>query len=713
MEEQRGTNTTRLYNRILEQEEKLEKLAFDLCSSTRSGDHGRAAWLESRHTLKLVYEELFVSDPEFFHKGHLLGTFWMRLYYGIVKRVRAILDGPHHESRKGLRETDVQLIKEDIIGILEEGMGFFMIILYRLEDEYVCDAAPRIGGDSFAPRVYSAKRKRSRAPEDLIRSLMYECLIYLGDLSRYRCAFLSNAGPEDGLEMARGLSLSAGQYRKATRLMPDHGHSYNQLAVLSCLQDDVLSGVTLYLRASLCVHSFGKSAENLLTLCRRVVNIPEERLALAQDSVMAAVLGLLLRLVAALIVHELSRSGQSVHLDGIRASLGRLLAIAGSPTLFSGHFDEKDESSLIMLTSSLIFTTDFLQRASKGTEAASHSTFLSTSQCILLEWIFALADKILRHSFTCPMESPGLKSLSLIVLWLVHSDIIQRLKNTTIDPRLLPSFDLHFHNFLRSVAEAVSRFEDIQVDSLPEHFLLTEDSAVVGTRAFTTIFMDRTAQNDDRLRVKRILAAVHSLHERDELLVFDHKVDAFYCRDDYEKMVKRELMGSRLAKQRLTTELSTLQGRPNNDNDGHPALWHLIETESIVDNWTEIEPLIEARKMRLIITLSALRYLDHAKNDRAGTSRKIMRYVSSQTPSNLIHLQHPDETIDEDSANLPPTATHRVAFLAAIRYFTHLNHGFAPLVVLSRNIVLNEILNQQGIEYIRDISSYLCSLNAP
>ncbi|PJF19661.1 Methylase involved in ubiquinone/menaquinone biosynthesis [Paramicrosporidium saccamoebae] len=629
MEERRKVTTTQLYNRILECEERFDRLSFDLLASMRSGDHGRVQWLEARYLLKLLHEELLTADVEFVAKSQLLEPLWRRLYYGVVEQAR--------------RAEDEQVGLE-VLALIDEGLGFFMILCYRLQKAL----------DAFKddmPLFIRTISKKKVVPVDLVNGLIYESLVYMGDLMRYRHGSVSTQQAD--------LSLAEGQYKRAAKLLPDLGHAYNQLAVLCCIQDEVLHAITYYLRAAMSVTPFPKSTDNLLAICRRVVNIPEERLALSEDPAMAAFFGLLARLMAAVIVHDTTRNTQSVHLESITSGLAKLL-----PRL---QFDLKPKELDVLhhLLMGMILSVEFLQHQSDD----GRSRYLSASQMRLVLWIICCCEKFLLTKM--------ISIVSPVCLWFTRSDIIKRILST--DAVTIP-FDEAWSRFLRVLAESRAELGDLSVSCTNELLL--------GTRPFGHFELE--SPQDCIKKAIKVLADEHFL------LIYDPDADSYYLR---EETSRKDLLGTRLAKQKLTREVLSLQSSIPKEVL-FESTWHLVDAETLLKFWNLIEPRLEARSFRLIITLAVLRFLDVAKADPGHmiVARQIMRCIASFSKKidSPVHLQHPSE-ISETA--LPALAKHHKALLSAY-YFYKQPRGLKPLVILSNDPLLDGILSKLNVDHV-------------
>jgi hypothetical protein len=171
-------------------------------------------------------------------------------------------------------------------------------------------------------------------------------------------------------------------------------------------------------------------------------------------------------------------------------------------------------------------------------------------------------------------------------------------------------------------------------------------------------------------------------------------------------MSPKDLLGTRLARQKLATEVSSLQSSFPKESTVE-STWHLIDAETLLKFWNLIEPRLENRSFRLIITLAVLRFLDVAKTNpgQMTTARQIMRCIASfsKKVDSPVHLQHPSEISE---TTIPTLAKHHKALLSAY-YFYKQPRGLRPLVILSSDPLLNGVLNKLDIAHISNIEIYL------
>jgi hypothetical protein len=362
--------------------------------------------------------------------------------------------------------------------------------------------------------------------------------------------------------------------------------------------------------------------------------------------------------------------------------------------------DPNDEGTLMTIFATIILTVEFL--------AQPGDTHIGRGgQLRLIEWLFNVADRILRQTFLeeDPSRTPGLKALSLVSLWLGRTDVMARISNTNISQ--CAGFDVALGNILRTYSEAMSKLEltgDFAMDKVDVSLLLPEDRALLGTRPFAHLDPLQIT-SDATIRIARIRQVVLHLSQTTAFLIYDQELQTFHFREDYERIIKRDTLGIRLARQRLLDQVGNLEASINTEAET-TSPWHLLDAESLINHWQQLEQLIP--QMRLLVTLSTLRFLDFAKNDndRAPIARRIMRCISRNIRGTTLHLQNPRESVDVMIRESTNTGKHHRAFISAQAYFATKSE-FQPMVILTEDPILGDILDQLRIEYIADINLYL------
>lgn len=115
-------NDDSIDSKVLEYQAAYDRTSFKLPTSILSGDHRRREWNELRISLKSVYLDLIMSDPEFAAQastgsnvaggggGRILGDLWRRIYYRPIEELRVALasspsDGKAEDGSKANKKN--------------------------------------------------------------------------------------------------------------------------------------------------------------------------------------------------------------------------------------------------------------------------------------------------------------------------------------------------------------------------------------------------------------------------------------------------------------------------------------------------------------------------------------------------------------------------------------------------------------------------------
>ncbi|KAG9405449.1 hypothetical protein AC1031_003344 [Aphanomyces cochlioides] len=96
---------------------------------------------------------------------------------------------------------------------------------------------------------------------EALRHSMFRCLIFLGDIARYRELHSQKA--------KKNFIAAEGYYHRALQIMPENGNPHNQLAVLATYIEAETIAVYRYCRSLLLPHPFATAEENLSLLFER------------------------------------------------------------------------------------------------------------------------------------------------------------------------------------------------------------------------------------------------------------------------------------------------------------------------------------------------------------------------------------------------------------------------------------------------------------
>ncbi|CAM6046137.1 unnamed protein product [Sphagnum compactum] len=241
------------YNQALELEKQLRvvvqaKGPFD--------SHARAL----RNNIRECYEAVVLEDHEFAEVHEVEQAIW-RLHYKQIDEFRAKIKknssiaaaGPAVPIPGGKSASKQELMHKILAAFksfLGEATGFYHNLILKLRAKH------DLPQDYLAFEVTSDDDEKRAAEVKRCESSCHRCLIFLGDLARYKEVH------GDGQDW----SVSAGYYLQASALWPSSGNPHNQLAVLATYVGDELLAVYRYCRSLAVKSPFLTSRDNLVLL---------------------------------------------------------------------------------------------------------------------------------------------------------------------------------------------------------------------------------------------------------------------------------------------------------------------------------------------------------------------------------------------------------------------------------------------------------------
>ncbi|XP_056644486.1 nonsense-mediated mRNA decay factor SMG5 [Diorhabda sublineata] len=230
----------KLYRSISEQAKRLD----DARSCARTVvDLFSPNLLIQRKKLCEYCERLIFSDPILYgRKGEEL--LWRKGYYDVVS------------TSKKLKKKEY--LPEEICHItahINAGIGFYNHMLSKLQYNF------NLNIESFIDfsLIHSGNKDVKVEAVDWAKQSVHQCLIYLGDLSRYKLEIYPN------WESA----LPVRYYLQAVSYKPDYGMPHNQMGTLAMNQNRFLEAVYHYMRCLSCKFPFEGTLNNLIALFDR------------------------------------------------------------------------------------------------------------------------------------------------------------------------------------------------------------------------------------------------------------------------------------------------------------------------------------------------------------------------------------------------------------------------------------------------------------
>lgn len=243
------------YNQALELEKQLRSLLqvkgpFD--SSVRT----------LQNSLREKYESIILEDHELAESHEVEQAIW-RLHYKQIDEFRAKIKKINHAAstlKGGTQRDSVLKIIAAFKSFLAEVTCFYHNLILKLRARnglpQDCSAFGSSGNG-----VITGDDNERRARVKRCQLSCHRCLIFLGDLARYKEV---HGNLQDTRSM--DFSVAAGYYLQAASLWPSSGNPHNQLAVLATYVNDELLAVYRYFRSLSVETPFLTARDNLILL---------------------------------------------------------------------------------------------------------------------------------------------------------------------------------------------------------------------------------------------------------------------------------------------------------------------------------------------------------------------------------------------------------------------------------------------------------------
>lgn len=230
----------KLYRTISEQAKRLD----DARSCVRNIADLFTPLLQSQRRKFCEYcERLIFSEPLLFgRKGEEL--LWRKGFYEVVSTAKKL-------KKKEFSDQEVSNIQAHIYS----GIGFYHHMLSKLQWQFKIQLTNIVDCDM----ILDGKNDSSDVSPELkewAKQSIHQCLIYLGDLCRYKLELKPNSEQ----------ILAARYYLQAVSYKSDYGMPHNQMGTLAMNQNNYLDAVYHYLRCLACKIPFEGTANNLHNL---------------------------------------------------------------------------------------------------------------------------------------------------------------------------------------------------------------------------------------------------------------------------------------------------------------------------------------------------------------------------------------------------------------------------------------------------------------
>ncbi|CAO2837384.1 unnamed protein product [Amaranthus hypochondriacus] len=258
MEKTPNSTSKERAERLLKKTIELEKKRQKSLQAKIPSDFN--TWLQIREN----YEAIILEDYAFSEKNNVEYSLW-QLHYKRIEEFRALFNAAQASGRSSasansgrapLQPDRITKIRVQFKAFLSEATGFYHDLILKIKARYGLPLG-HFNEDSDNEAVMGTDSAKS---SDVKKALVscHRCLIYLGDLARYKGSY------GEGESRAREFSAASSYYLQAASLWPSNGNPHHQLAILSTYSNDELVAVYRYFRSLAAEVPFPTAKDNLV-----------------------------------------------------------------------------------------------------------------------------------------------------------------------------------------------------------------------------------------------------------------------------------------------------------------------------------------------------------------------------------------------------------------------------------------------------------------
>ncbi|XVF04847.1 hypothetical protein REPUB_Repub05bG0120600 [Reevesia pubescens] len=217
------------------------------------------AWQQIREN----YEAIILEDHAFSEQHNIEYSLW-QLHYKRIEELRAhysaALASAGSNAPQGVKVPSrldrLSKIRLQFKTFLSEATGFYHDLILKIRAKYGLPFG-YFSDDSESQIVMDKDGKKSA---DIKKGLVscHRCLIYLGDLARYKGLY------GDGDSKSREYVAASSYYVQAASILPSSGNPHHQLAILASYSGDELLAVYRYFRSLAVDNPFSTARDNLI-----------------------------------------------------------------------------------------------------------------------------------------------------------------------------------------------------------------------------------------------------------------------------------------------------------------------------------------------------------------------------------------------------------------------------------------------------------------
>ncbi|KAK9274422.1 hypothetical protein L1049_019237 [Liquidambar formosana] len=243
----------RLYDKNVELENRRRRSAQARIPSDPN------AWQQMREN----FEAIILEDHAFSEQHNIEYALW-QLHYKRIEELRAHFSAAltsagstTSQGGKGPTRPDrITKIRLQFKTFLSEATGFYHDLILKIRAKHGLPLG-YFSEESECQIVMEKDGKKSAEMKKVLISC-HRCLIYLGDLARYRGLY------GEGDSRRRDYAAASSYYLQAASLWPSSGNPHHQLAILASYSSDELVTVYRYFRSVAVDSPFSTARDNLI-----------------------------------------------------------------------------------------------------------------------------------------------------------------------------------------------------------------------------------------------------------------------------------------------------------------------------------------------------------------------------------------------------------------------------------------------------------------
>jgi protein SMG7 len=341
---------------------ELVQRLFDENAELQKSFRGANTWLKMREN----YEKIILENHVFSEQHNVELALW-QLHYKRIVDFRAKLSAALNAKSDHTKANMVNKIRLQSKAFLSEATGFYHELIMKMRAK---TGLPIVGDFPEDSGILIDLEKDQKKSDELKKRLIscHRCLIYLGDLARYKG--LNGGGDSKNPDFTAASSY----YLQAAYLWSSSGNPHHQLAILAAYSMDELMTVYHYFRSLAVDSPFSTAKNNLIVLFNKNREffsqlhgkelVSKEKTKMSNDGYKAFSI-YFVHLNGILFTKTSLETFEEV-LSLVRNALSELLSAGPEEKLNFGKNSSESNLFLLKFTSILIFTVHNVKKEVKG-----------------------------------------------------------------------------------------------------------------------------------------------------------------------------------------------------------------------------------------------------------------------------------------------------------------------------------------------------------